>query len=639
MVAPRLKPAAVLSLLLCAAAAWRLAILLRTGFAIDGDEGTLGLMALHVARLQELPVWFHGQPYMGALEAYVTALPFALLGAGPVVLKLTGVAFALATVALGWQLVRRVLGEAAGFVAGLYLALPPLVLSVWSMKMSGGRPSLYPFGLALLLAAWRLGAHGATPRGSALFGLLAGAATWVNLLVFPFAGAAGLHLLARRQLFTSARLVGWCLAGFLLGAAPLLLDNLASGGETFRFLLHRAPGGPQFELSNAFLLHPLQLTGLVAPPPSGGDAPAWGVVVLAVYAAAVACLLWRERAGLRDALRFSGRPGRGAELLVLPPLLYLAGALVMRRYASDPGPRFASVMYPSLAAAVGCLAAGAWERGGAPARGLVAGGVALLLAFNVSSAWTQLGQRVDSYRADPHGALLSDARAADVLALLDAHGVDGFAGPHFARHALCFLSGDRLVPSPPRWPPHAERFRRARQVAWATAPDDPDRRVVAPLLDALAGCGVSGEELGVAGLRLVLLRETGLSAADWGATSNGAPAKAPRAIDRDPRTSWAAYERPLDAVEPPRLDVDLGRVVLVDRLGFAFSPELGPPRRLGLQVSLDGERWGPLEVVAPEGVTWSTPLHPEPVRHLRLMAMAGDDMRWQLVELFAFAAP
>jgi hypothetical protein len=52
---PRSRPAWPLPLLLALACAWRLAILLRTEFANDGDEGTDGLMALHFTKLREFP--------------------------------------------------------------------------------------------------------------------------------------------------------------------------------------------------------------------------------------------------------------------------------------------------------------------------------------------------------------------------------------------------------------------------------------------------------------------------------------------------------------------------------------------------------------------------------------------------------
>src|SRR5947209_19680399 len=46
----------------------------------NSDEGTIGLMALHIAYRGEHPAFFYGQGYMGPLEAYLAAMLFQLFG-------------------------------------------------------------------------------------------------------------------------------------------------------------------------------------------------------------------------------------------------------------------------------------------------------------------------------------------------------------------------------------------------------------------------------------------------------------------------------------------------------------------------------------------------------------------------------
>ena len=46
---------------------------------VNSDEGTMGLMALHIAYHGEFPVFFYGQGYTGSLEAYLGAVFFYLL--------------------------------------------------------------------------------------------------------------------------------------------------------------------------------------------------------------------------------------------------------------------------------------------------------------------------------------------------------------------------------------------------------------------------------------------------------------------------------------------------------------------------------------------------------------------------------
>src|SRR6266566_7209315 len=46
----------------------------------NSDEGTMGIMALHIAYHGEHPIFFYGQNYMGALDAYIGAGLFRLFG-------------------------------------------------------------------------------------------------------------------------------------------------------------------------------------------------------------------------------------------------------------------------------------------------------------------------------------------------------------------------------------------------------------------------------------------------------------------------------------------------------------------------------------------------------------------------------
>src|SRR3989442_15392650 len=78
----------------CAAGLLVLAVSLRVLLAylgwpnMDSDEGTMGLMARHVAYGGEYPIFFYGQPFMGSLEAYLGAAFFQLFGSSLFALRL-----------------------------------------------------------------------------------------------------------------------------------------------------------------------------------------------------------------------------------------------------------------------------------------------------------------------------------------------------------------------------------------------------------------------------------------------------------------------------------------------------------------------------------------------------------------------
>src|SRR5689334_17725698 len=56
--------------------------------ALDDDQSVVGLMALDIAAGRRWPIYFDGQRYMGAVEAYVAAAFVRLLGHGPAVVAL-----------------------------------------------------------------------------------------------------------------------------------------------------------------------------------------------------------------------------------------------------------------------------------------------------------------------------------------------------------------------------------------------------------------------------------------------------------------------------------------------------------------------------------------------------------------------
>ena len=111
-------------------------------------------MGRHVLR-GEFPVFYYGQRYMGGLEPHLAALGFAIGGATPLVLKLVCLAVALVLVWLTAELGRRILGPGPGLVAGVFMALPPIFLTVWSVKARGGFIETLVLGWLVLLLAHR----------------------------------------------------------------------------------------------------------------------------------------------------------------------------------------------------------------------------------------------------------------------------------------------------------------------------------------------------------------------------------------------------------------------------------------------------------------------------------------------------
>lgn len=206
----------------------------------DSDEGTMGLMALHILRRGEHPIFFYGQNYMGALEAYLGAAAFKLFGVSVVSLRLGVLLLFALFLASTYLLAALLYNRRVALVSVVVLGLGTHEILFRQLEAAGGYSETLAFGsLAMLLASWLSLSHCPEPtkaprrtRWAAYFawGLVVGLGLWSDVLVLPFVVSAGavLLLLCWRELRTLAlALLG---LGFIVGAFPLILYNLAPPG-------------------------------------------------------------------------------------------------------------------------------------------------------------------------------------------------------------------------------------------------------------------------------------------------------------------------------------------------------------------------------------------------------------------------
>lgn len=132
------------------------------GVRFDADQAVVGLMAKHISEGRAFPVFFYGQSYLLAVEAYLAAPVMWLLGPTEVALKLPLLAMNVGTVLLLVWRAHRDLGLAPWLaVAGaLPLALPAVTPGSRLMDAMGGNiePLLYALVLWMLRARpWAFG--------------------------------------------------------------------------------------------------------------------------------------------------------------------------------------------------------------------------------------------------------------------------------------------------------------------------------------------------------------------------------------------------------------------------------------------------------------------------------------------------
>lgn len=140
----------------------RTAPFMAPGVRFDADQAVVGLMAKHISEGRAFPVFFYGQSYLLAIEAYLAAPVMWLLGPTEVALKLPLLVMNVATVLLLVWRAHRDLGLAPwlALAGALPLALPAFTPGSRLMDAMGGNvePLLYTLVLWTLRARpWAFG--------------------------------------------------------------------------------------------------------------------------------------------------------------------------------------------------------------------------------------------------------------------------------------------------------------------------------------------------------------------------------------------------------------------------------------------------------------------------------------------------
>ncbi|MFO7323761.1 MAG: hypothetical protein DIU68_018690, partial [Chloroflexota bacterium] len=138
----------------------RILLLATDSVSFHSDEAVVALMARHILQ-GERPVFFYGQAYMGSLDAWLVAIGFRLLGEGVGTIRVVQSVLYLFVVATGfaaaWVLSGRRL---VALTTGLTLAVPPVVVALYTTATLGGYNETLVFGNVLVILGYQV-THGA----------------------------------------------------------------------------------------------------------------------------------------------------------------------------------------------------------------------------------------------------------------------------------------------------------------------------------------------------------------------------------------------------------------------------------------------------------------------------------------------
>ena len=190
------------------------------------DTGTVELMALRILE-GDRPLFFYGQGYMGAMEAYVASLMVLLFGHSGLSVCLSPMLFAGGWVASTYLLFRELLVPRAGVVAALCVAMPGWYTMWYTTAPYGGYPAIFCLGTA---ACWlsvrcvrRSRSLSSRMAYAAGVGVLGAVGLWTHFLIAPYLLTAWSVLILERS-----RLGGFrAAAGMVVLSGLLCLPGLA----------------------------------------------------------------------------------------------------------------------------------------------------------------------------------------------------------------------------------------------------------------------------------------------------------------------------------------------------------------------------------------------------------------------------
>lgn len=148
----------------------------------NSDEAIVGLMAKHILA-GHFPVFFYGQFYLGSLEAIMAAAIFWLFNdMNGLLLRLSPIISYLASIIVSFIWLDTWHNRSTAIWGTLFLALPPVLLTINTYGANGGNAEMLFLGILLFLLAQRGFTSGWSYGRVFGVGLVAGLDLWTHPL-------------------------------------------------------------------------------------------------------------------------------------------------------------------------------------------------------------------------------------------------------------------------------------------------------------------------------------------------------------------------------------------------------------------------------------------------------------------------
>ncbi len=474
------------ALIVVLSAVYKLFLLAFNAVPFNGDEAIVALMARHILQ-GERPVFFYGQAYLGATDAWLVALSFSIFGESVLAIRVVHIALFAGVVLTTYLLAKRYLqSEWGARAAMLWMALPPTMLTLYTTATLGGYTETLLFGNILLLMItdeWLLAAGRWSVARWLLFGIVAGFAFYTFPLVLIYLVPIGLWLFYQLRLkaWRSYLIAGLAMCcGVAIGSAPWWLALIQSGGVLLAEMTGAAVAGsvaaPSFigslgiRLINFWLFGLASWWGVRYPWSAELVLPVLGVVALVFYLGALGYAV-----------------KRGARLL-WGMIVTLGVTYLITSFGGDPSGRYFLPLYLPLAIFTAMLLQRIRKQNVILAVLLLV----VLLGYNVGGTWLAAARQPPGITTqfDPV-TWIDHTRDQELIDFLLEQGETRGYTNYWVQTPIAFLSHERIIsaarlpyhldlgytPRDDRYPPYTQAVRAAPRAFYIT--------VNHPALDAL----------------------------------------------------------------------------------------------------------------------------------------------------------
>ncbi|BCL80567.1 hypothetical protein ccbrp13_30320 [Ktedonobacteria bacterium brp13] len=226
---------------------------------LNADEGVMGIMALHIQAGQH-PIFFYGQNYMGALEAYLGAGLFFVFGPSPFALRLALIVLFLLFLVCLYVLTALLYTKRFALYMLFLFSLGSNVILSRQLSPLGGYAEILVCGTLSFLLTLLLSLSAARPGsrpvwrgvGYVSWGIVVGVGIWSDLLILPAIICSALVLLVFCWQDLKKGALLFILLGLIVGAMPLILATVnAAPGQNPWSALIGMQGAPAWSVHTA----------------------------------------------------------------------------------------------------------------------------------------------------------------------------------------------------------------------------------------------------------------------------------------------------------------------------------------------------------------------------------------------------